>query len=60
MDLQEVQVEKSISLAINNAISRLHKLSHQDRKSLIYEYKEWLIAKEIVTDVIVLKEIKED
>ena len=58
MGLQKAQIEKSISLAIGNAINRLPLLSKEDRLAVVNEYKEWLVDKEIKEEVMILKEIK--
>ncbi len=57
MDLQQAQVEKSIALAIGNAVTRLPLLNERDRMAVVLEYKEWLADKTVQDEVMVLREL---
>ncbi len=55
-NIEGSNAEKSVELAMNNAIERMHTLEGADRWAIITEYKEWLSIPQIQDEVLIIRD----
>ena len=58
MPIESENVNESIQLAIDNAISRLHLLEGRNRWAIVNEYKEWIADATIKEEIWSMKYLK--